>query len=458
MNSRRVIVVGGGAAGFFAAITCAEAAPGTEVILLEKGPQFLSKVRISGGGRCNVTHACIDAKELAARFPRGGQALIGPFQRFQARDTVEWFESRGVKLKTEEDGRMFPVTDSSQTIIDCLLNAARKAGVKLVTGRGVEEVRIASGPSATASEFEAARRGARSRPPHPSPLPLGEGESRAAGFELELSNGEILQCNCLLLATGGCRTPAMGRLAESLGHSLEPPVPSLFTFHIEVPWLRDLAGVSVESVEAAVPGTKLRERGPLLVTHWGLSGPVVLRLSAWGARELHAMDYKFPVHVNWLSQGSAGRAATGVSSDLRSEQGIAEELNRRRNEHSGRLVVNVPIAPLGARLWEQLVLAAGIARETRWAELSRSAQHALVQQLTRTEFLVTGKSLNKEEFVTCGGVKLSEVNFKTMQSRICPRLHFAGELLDIDGVTGGFNFQSAWTTGWIAGMAMANRD
>jgi predicted flavoprotein YhiN len=447
MTSRRVIIVGGGAAGFFAAITCAEAAPGTEVILLEKGPQFLSKVRISGGGRCNVTHACFDAREFAARFPRGGKALIGPFQRFQARDTVEWFESRGVKLKTEKDGRMFPVTDSSQTIIDCLLNAARKAGVKLVTNCGVEEVTQTS----ASSEERPIPIGSNSLPTLPSVPPLPEGEGWGEGeqtvgsptgsFTLKLSNGEILKCDRLLLATGGCRTPALGKLAQSLGHSLETPVPSLFTFHIEVPWLRNLAGVSVEDVDAAVPGTKLRERGPLLVTHWGLSGPVILRLSAWGARELHSTDYKFPLHVNWLP---------GLN-----ENGIAEEFKRKQKEQSARFVVNGPIAPIGARLWEQLVLAAGISRETRWAELSRSAQHSLVQQLTRTEFLVTGKSLNKEEFVTCGGVKLSEVNFKTMESRICPGLHFAGELLDIDGITGGFNFQAAWTTGWIAGKAIA---
>ncbi len=426
-----MIVVGGGAAGFFAAITCAEAAPGTEVILLEKGPQFLSKVRISGGGRCNVTHACFDARELAARFPRGGQALIGPFARFQARDTVEWFESRGVKLKAEEDGRMFPITDSSQTIIDCLVSAAMKVGVKLVTSRGVEEVK------------------------------------KTEGFKLKLSNGETMNCQRLLLATGGCRTPAMGKLPESLGHTLEPPVPSLFTFHIEAPWLRSLAGVSVENVEAAVPETKLRERGPLLITHWGLSGPVILRLSAWGARELHARDYKFPVQVNWWPEGIGLRGRSphqhsvdgGASALPRAgstaSRSLEVELDRRRKEQPARLVVNAPIAPLGGRLWEQLVLAAGILRGTRWAELSRSAQHALVQQLTRTEFLVTGKSLNKEEFVTCGGVRLNEMNFKTMESRICPGLHFAGELLNIDGITGGFNFQAAWTTGWIAGKAMA---
>jgi len=442
-------VAGGGAAGFFAAITCAEAAPGTEVIVLEKGPQFLSKVRISGGGRCNVTHACFDARELAERFPRGGQALIGPFRRFQAQDTVEWFESRGVKLKTEEDGRMFPITDSSQTIIDCLVNAAKRAGVKLVTGRGVDEVRrIGFGSFGAPGGVGAGRESERTFPPHPGPLPRGEGDPTAAfegngGFELRLSNSEILQCDRLLLATGGCRTVAMGRLAESLGHTLEPGVPSLFTFHIELDWLRNLAGVSVKNVEASVSGTKLRQRGALLVTHWGLSGPVILRLSAWGARELQALDYKFPLQVNWLPEFN--------------ENEIHDELNRRHKEQPGRLVVNVPIGSLAARLWEQLVLSASIPRGLCWAELSRANRHDLVQKMQRTEFAVTGKSLNKEEFVTCGGVKLDEVNFKTMESRSCPGLHFAGELLDIDGITGGFNFQAAWTTGWIAGKAMAQQ-
>jgi predicted Rossmann fold flavoprotein len=407
MSSRRVIVVGGGAAGFFAAITCAESLPEAEVTVLEKSPQFLSKVRISGGGRCNVTHACFDARELAARFPRGERELIGPFKRFQPRDTVAWFEGRGVKLKTESDGRMFPVSDSSQTIVDCLVDAAKATGVKLRTKCGVER----------------------------------ESRSDKGGFELTLSDGETLVCDRLLLATGGCRTAAGGRLAVSLGHTLEPPVPSLFTFQMETSWLRGLAGISVESAEASVPGTRLRERGALLVTHSGLSGPVILRLSAWGARVLHDCDYRFPLRINWLPHLSA--------------EAITAELQSRRSQQPARLVVNTPIPPLSARLWEQLVVAAGVKRDTRWAALSRSTQHRLVQQLMRTEFQVTGKNLNKEEFVTCGGVRLSEVNFKTMESRICPGLYFAGELLDIDGITGGFNFQSAWTTGWIAGKAMA---
>ena len=424
MSSRGVIVVGGGAAGFFAAITCAEAAPKTKVTILEKSSQFLSKVRISGGGRCNVTHACFDAREFSLRFPRGEQALIGPFQRFQASDTVAWFESRGVKLKTESDGRMFPVSNLSETIIDCLVNAAKAAGVKLVANCGVDRVKI----------IERAAR------------PLDPKNERAGrpfydGFELTVSNGETLACDRLLLATGGCRTAAAGQLAVSLGHTLEPPVPSLFTFHSTAVWLRDLAGISVEVVEAWVPGTKLRERGALLVTHAGLSGPVILRLSAWGARVLHDRDYQFMVHLNWLPHLSA--------------EEIAVALNTRREQQPAKLVVNTPLAPLPARLWERLVLTAGVEPDTRWSRLTRTAQHRLVQQLIRTEVPVTGKSLNKDEFVTCGGVRLGEVDFKTMESRICPGLHFAGELLDIDGTTGGFNFQSAWTTGWLAGRAMA---
>ena len=392
--------------GIFAALACADAGFTGEIIILEKTSRFLSKVKISGGGRCNVTHACFNEREFATRYPRGDRALIAPLKRFQASDTVAWFEARGVKLKTESDGRMFPVTDSSQTIIDCLMNAARTRRVQLRTDCGVERA-----------------------------------SKTSTGFELALTTGETLACDKLLLATGGCRTPALGQLAVSLGHTLEPPVPSLFTFHVATPWLRELAGISVESVEVSVAETKLRERGPLLVTHWGLSGPAILRLSAWGARVLHQMDYRCAVRVNWLPHLNDGT--------------LAKEFDARRQSQPARLVVNASIPPLPSRLWEQLVLAVGISRETRWSALSRPAQHKLIQALLRGDFPVSGKSLNKDEFVTCGGVKLSEVDFKTMESRLCPRLFFAGELLDIDGITGGFNFQAAWTTGWIAGQAMA---
>ncbi len=404
MNSRQIIIVGGGAAGFFAAIAAAEA--DADVTVLEKTSRFLDKVRISGGGRCNVTHACFEPREFAARYPRGGQALLGPFQKFSASDTVTWFESRGVKLKSEPDGRMFPITDSSETILNCLTDAAKKAGVKLRLNCSVESIaRNADGK-----------------------------------FELTLAGGEKISADKLLLATGGCRAAAAGQLVVSLGHTLEPPVPSLFTFQIAAPWLRELAGVSADA-EVSIPATKLRERGPLLVTHWGLSGPAILRLSAWGARALHDFNYQFPLLVNWLPATNAEK--------------IIQEFQTRRATAGAKLLVNVPLFPLTARLWEQLVLAAGIAREIRWAGLTRAQALALAQQLTRTEFRVTGKSLNKDEFVTCGGVKLAEVNFKTLESKICPGLFFAGELLDVDGITGGFNFQAAWTTGFIAGNAMA---
>jgi hypothetical protein len=407
MSDRRIVIVGGGAAGFFAAITCAEAAPNARVLLLEKGPHFLSKVRISGGGRCNVTHACFEPRALSEHYPRGAQALLGPFNLFQPRDTIAWFESRGVKLKTEEDGRMFPVTDSSQTVIDCLRRAATQADVELTTNRGVDRISRRS-----------------------------EG-----GFDLQLSDGHNLSANQLMLATGGCRAAAAGHLAVSLGHTLETPVPSLFTFHIATLWLQGLAGISLEAVEISVPGSSLCERGPLLITHQGVSGPVVLRLSAWGARPFHEAKYEFDIRINWLPQIDVA--------------GLTARLESVRASQPARLVVNTALSPIPARLWESLIIASGIARETRWAGLSRSAQHQLILQLRSTELHVAGKTLNQDEFVTCGGVRLSEVNFKTMESRVCSGLYFGGELLDIDGLTGGYNFQAAWTTGWIAGKAMA---
>jgi predicted Rossmann fold flavoprotein len=400
------VVVGGGAAGFFAAIACARADPAGAVTLLERSSQVLAKVRISGGGRCNVTHACFDPRAFSERYPRGGRALIGPLHRFDAESTVRWFRDHGVELKTEPDGRMFPVTDSSRTIVDCLIGEAERLGIKLRTRCGVSSVkREASG-----------------------------------GFHLETPGGPIA-CDNLLLATGGCRAGAASELAASLGHFIEPPVPSLFTFHIETPWLRAIPGVTVKDAELSVPLAGLRERGPVLITHWGLSGPAVLRLSAWGARKLHALDYHFPLLIRWLPDSA--------------EAAVVQELQAHRRSQPGRLVVNSPIGGLPTRLWEQLVLAAGATRETRSTTLTSPAQRALAELLVRTELPVTGKSMNKEEFVTCGGVRLREIDFKTMESRLCPGLYFAGELLDIDGITGGFNFQAAWTTGWIAGHALA---
>ena len=401
----QILVVGGGAAGFFGAIAAAENNPRASVTILEKGPRVLSKVRISGGGRCNVTHACFEPRELSLRYPRGGRALIGPFTRFGPRETIEWFRLRAVNLKTEADGRMFPVTDSSQTIIDCLTDSATNAGVRIRTHTGVETI---------------ARR-------------------ERGGFTLRLTNGETLEADRLLWAAGGCR--AENHPLVPLGHTLVPPVPSLFTFHIDSPWLRELPGVSVEDVQVTVPKTSLKQRGPILITHAGVSGPAILRLSAWGARELHDLDYRFSLRIAWLP-------------DAKPED-LVEEIQRRRETQGGQTVLRARWNPLPARLWEQLVLQAGIAPETKWARLAKPEAQKLAALLTGTELPVTGKSMNKEEFVTCGGIPLPEVDFKTMQSRLVPGLFLAGEALDIDGITGGFNFQAAWTTGWTAGQNLA---
>lgn len=408
MPGERIVIAGGGAAGFFAAIACAQARGGKEVFVLERSSQFLSKVRISGGGRCNVTHAALDPRTFSTRYPRGERALIAALHRFSPEDTIAWFQRHGVRLKVEPDGRMFPVTDSSGTVIDCLMFEAKAAGVQPLARKGVEKAR----------------------------------RNSTGGFDLTLSDGTSMSCHRLLLATGGARTLSGPQIAETFGHTIEPPVPSLFSFHISTPWLRSLPGVSLANVELAVPATKLRERGALLITHNGVSGPAVLRLSAWGARLLAEMDYYFTLRINWLPD--------------QHESALTGELRARRETQPKRQVASDPFPPLPSRLWGQLVHAAGIPPETIWTTLSRSQLLELVRLLTRCELLVEGKSLNKEEFVTCGGVRLRDVDFRTMQSRLTPHLYFAGELLDIDGITGGFNFQSAWTTGWIAGRAMAD--
>jgi predicted Rossmann fold flavoprotein len=404
--AQKIAIVGGGAAGFFAAITCAEANPANEVSIYEASAEFLTKVRISGGGRCNVTHACFEPRAMSERYPRGERALISPLHRLSASDTVAWFERRGVRLKTEEDGRMFPITDSSGTVIDCLLYEARAAGVRLFTRTGIDAVR-----------------------------------RNSDGFELHFVDGKTAACDRVLLATGGTRSAVGGQIAASLGHALVPPVPSLFSFHVGEEWLRSLPGISMEDVEATVPRTGLRERGPILITHQGLSGPVILRLSAWGARVLHELDYQFPLQLNWLP----GSTLESVRTDLLELRQTAPR----------KLVINSPLGALPLRLWEKLSQLAGIDSAVRATTLSREQANALAALLVRTELTVHGKSLNKDEFVTCGGVKLGEVDFKTLESRVVPGLYFAGELLDIDGITGGFNFQAAWTTGWIAGNAMA---
>jgi predicted Rossmann fold flavoprotein len=402
MKHERVMIAGGGAAGFFAAIACAERNPAARVTICEATAHPLAKVRISGGGRCNVTHACFEPGELVQHYPRGGRELRGPFHHWGPRETVAWFAARGVALKTEADGRIFPVTDDSGTIVDCLRRAAEVAGVTVRTRCGVQAAR--------------------------------------PGFEVALTTGETMACDRLLLATGGNKDGASFKIAGQFGHTIEPPVPSLFTFHVDDPRLTGLPGVAVENVEVAVPGEKLRESGPLLITHEGLSGPAILKLSAWGARVLHDRGYRFTLVVNWTAPRSSAQALAG--------------LRQVRAEHPRQQVATWNPFALPQRLWSRLTAIAGVDPARPWTSVSNEALTVLVAQLTRGEFAVTGRSPFKEEFVTCGGVRLAEVDFKTMASRRCPGLYFAGEVLDIDGLTGGFNFQSAWTTGWLAGRAM----
>ena len=407
-EKRRVVIAGGGAAGFFAAIACAEALGAAgEVTLHEATAHPLAKVRVSGGGRCNVTHACFEPRELVRRYPRGGRELIGAFHRWQPRDTVSWFAARGVETKVEDDGRMFPVTDDSATIIDCLRRAADTAGVRVLTTSGVRRAE-AAGPGS---------------------------------FWLTLTDGSEVRCERLLIATGGNRSSAGFTIAESFGHTIEPLVPSLFTFHSDDPRLVGLSGLSVADAAAVVAGTKLAERGPMLITHWGLSGPAILKLSAWGAREFADRGYRCEVAINWVP--GAKREA------------ILAQLTNLRQAEARKQVGTFSPMPFPQRLWEKLIEAAGIPATTPWAHVTNAALQALVAQLVDGRFAVDGKSTFKDEFVTCGGVKLSEVDFRTMESRLCPGIHFAGEVLDVDGVTGGFNFQNAWTTGYLAGMAAA---
>lgn len=410
MDKRHIAIVGGGAAGFFAAITAAEASPDCAVTIYEATSHLLAKVKVSGGGRCNVTHACFEPRELVKRYPRGARELLGAFSRWQPRDTVEWFQSRGVALKTEADGRMFPVTDNSQTIVDCLLGAAKKAGVVIRTNCGVKAV--------------------------------DRGEGAPAPFKLALTTGETVTADRLLLACGGNKSNAGFTIAAQFGHTIELPVPSLFTFNIKDPRLDGLAGVSVEEAMTEVVGQKqLKERGPVLVTHWGLSGPGILKLSAWGARTLHDCGYKFTLRVNWAPKFNPETARAALE-------------QARAGNPKKQITTWCPLG-LPLRLWEKLVAAAGLAPDAIWTGIGNAALRALAVQVCEAEFAVDGKSMFKEEFVTCGGVRLSEVDFKTMESRLAPGLHFAGEFLDVDGITGGFNFQNAWTTGRLAGLAMS---
>jgi predicted Rossmann fold flavoprotein len=399
----KIIIIGGGAAGFFAAITAAEVNPEADITILERGKDVLQKVKISGGGRCNVTHACFLPKELVKNYPRGEKALLGPFMRFSAADTIEWFGNRGVKLKTEDDGRMFPTSNNSQTIVDCLEGEAARLGVKILRGYRAEE-------------FE-----------------------QVESQWIVKTNRQSFEVDKLMISAGS--STAVWDLLRKLGHTIVQPVPSLFTFNITDRRIEGLAGLSVPNAMVQVENTKLKTSGPLLITHWGMSGPAILRLSAWGARQLNEAQYKFNIRVNWTGDLNLEEVKEALTTDFKSK-------------HLKKLIVNTPQYGIATRLWLRFLAAAHIPDTLIWADISKKHIQSLAEQLAQGIYSVNGKSTFKDEFVTAGGVKLDEVNFKTFESKLLPNLFFAGEILDIDAITGGFNFQAAWTGGWIAGQEL----
>ncbi|MEP6682794.1 MAG: NAD(P)/FAD-dependent oxidoreductase [Parafilimonas sp.] len=396
-----VIIIGGGAAGFFTAINLAEKNSLLRIAILERGKDVLSKVRISGGGRCNVTHACFDANELTGFYPRGSKELRGPFHKFAAADTVSWFQQHGILIKKEEDGRMFPQANTSHAIIDCFMHLQQSLSIKLFTNENVLSIQ------------------------------------QNNGWQLQTTSNHFC-AKAICIASGS--SPAMWKLLQQLGHTIISPVPSLFTFNCKDVRIASLPGLSALT-SINIKETKLHSSGPLLITHWGMSGPAILKLSAWGARILHELDYKFILVVNWMH-----------TDDLNS---IIEKLKLLKTEQSQKIVAVKSPFNLPNRLWENLVQAASINKQTRWADVSKSQLQQLAEQLCQSHFKIQGKSTYKDEFVTAGGVDLKEIDFKTMRSKILPNLYFAGEVLNIDAVTGGFNFQNAWTGGYIAAEAIS---
>ena len=406
-SSKNLIVTGGGAAGFFCAINAARMNPALKITIIEKTNKLLSKVKVSGGGRCNVTHSCFEIGEMIKKYPRGANFLKKAFHQFFTSDTIEWFEERGVKLKTEADGRMFPVTDSSQTIIECLMKEANKYGVEILMNTTVDSLQMTDD-----------------------------------GWNIKTVNCQLLTANFLCLACGGFPKLSQFDWIKNLGHTIAEPVPSLFTFNMPGNGITKLMGVSVPEVKIKIAGTKLEERGALLITHWGMSGPAVLRLSAWGAKQLAISNYEFAIMVNWVP---------GFN-----ENTLREKFISLRHQFSPQKIINKNPFQLPQRLWEYFLQQAKINADIRWADLSSKSQNHLITLLCNAEFAVKGKTTFKEEFVTAGGVMLNEVDVNTMQSKKAANLYFAGEIIDADGITGGFNFQSAWTTGWIAAKAIAD--
>ena len=391
-----LIVIGGGAAGFFGAIQTAERNPAAKILILEKSQKVLSKVKISGGGRCNVTHSCFDPKDMTSFYPRGNKELRGPFHRFLCGDMMGWLEDNGVETKIEEDGRVFPISNSSQTIIDCFEDNCKKHNIEIKLGKGVTELSF-------------------------------EGET----WNINTKDGHY-QAEAVLLASGS--TPSVWKMLEEMEHNIIPPVPSLFTFNIQHHLLKPLPGISVPIANVKILGTKFEDSGPLLITHWGVSGPAILKLSAWAARELHEKDYKFEIEINWVNQ---------------SEENLRDLLAATRKESGNRLLRNFQLVYFPKRLWHGMLDHLKL-MEKNYASLTKQDIDGLIGMLCKCKFSVNGKSTFKDEFVTCGGIDTKEVNFKTMESKIHPKLFFAGEVINIDAVTGGFNFQAAWTTSFIA--------
>ena len=402
---KKVIIIGGGAAGFFTAINAKEMNPSLEITILEKGKEVLQKVKISGGGRCNVTHACFEPKELVKFYPRGEKELLGPFHQFMTGDTFEWFENNGIPLKIEKDNRVFPESNTSQTIIDCFLGKTKALGIPVLKNHGVNSIKK-------------------------------QGDSW-----LVTTKEQQFVCDAVVMAAGSSKK--VWELSKALRHSIISPVPSLFTFNIKDFRIKDLLGISVPNATVQLEDTTLEASGPLLITHWGMSGPAILKLSAFGARVLAEKNYEYQVQVNWLS-----RPTHKIVNVL---------LNLKKKHSKKQVIVRSPFEEIPKRLWERFVLATTIKTPFNWADVSHDQIDALANQLTKSVYIAKGKSTFKEEFVTAGGVDLREINFKNFESKLQNNLFFVGEVLNIDAVTGGFNFQNAWTGGWLCAKALASR-
>ncbi len=402
-----LVVIGGGAAGFFGAIQAAEMKPGLKILILEKSTKLLSKVRISGGGRCNVTHYCFEPIALAHHYPRGEKPLKNLFQIFQAKETVAWFASKGVQLKTEEDGRMFPITDNSETIIDCFLQQARQLKIKIETGKGVISI-----------------------------------QQENDSFIITCQQGEIIEARKILIAAGGHPNKQGYEWMSNLDHNIIDPLPSLFTFNDSEKKFKDLMGVAVPVAEVRIAGSKFSQIGPVLITHWGLSGPAVIKLSAWAATYLHEKKYEFTALVSWIGEAK--------------EEVLRAQLAEQKTKRGKQKVISNAMFSLPQRLWLKLCALSEIEEAKIWAELPQKNINKLVEFLIRCPFQIKGKTTFKEEFVTCGGIDVTEINLTTMESKKVKNIFFAGEVLNIDGETGGFNFQAAWTTAYIAAKGIVS--